>query len=352
VRIVADLSNISVFEDVGSYVILLVIQRKAPHLSGIEPATVIRCKDYVGHALEDALDGDRASNDFYQIYDVDQTAFHERDWALLSPKQARLRRRILNKPSLDEFLQVRQGMNTGSDDVFIIPKSRIPSGDRALYAPLLSDKQMLKFSVPKRVGEVVFYPYVQGRKITEQELRSKHPATWKYLESNKAILAARGSVRKGALEWWSPERPRSPKEMLRPKIVTPHLVVVPKFSADLNGEFAVSRSPFLFPIIEGSDELLLYFLAVLNSSVAYWQIATASHRYGGGYLMLEPKTLRGIRVPDPTTVPVATMKDLVRLTRLRIRSERNPESEHKLDELVCGLYGLIAEERKLVGLEL
>jgi hypothetical protein len=351
VRIIADLSNISVFEDVGSYVILLILQKNAPHLSAAEAATVIKCKDYVGHALQDALDGHRTSNDFYQIYNVDQATFHQADWTLLSPKQSRLHRRISRQPTLEGFLKIREGMNTGSDNVFILPRTRTPKEESEIYLPLLSDKEMAKFSVPSRVARVVFYPYLRGLKLTQDGLRKNYPETWAYLKAHKSELEDRASVRAARLEWWCPERPRSPKEMLRPKIVTPHLVVVPRFCLDLAGRFAVSRSPFLFPSIDGDDEtLLLYFIAVLNSSVAYWQLSASSHKYGGGYVMLEPKTLRNIHVPDPAEVSVPTMSKIIRLARSRVTGGADVKTERTLDELICELYELDQNEKRLIGI--
>ena len=147
-------------------------------------------------------------------------------------------------------------------------------------------------------------------------------------------------------------RPRPPENLLRPKIVSPHLILLPKFSLDSTGKYAVSRCPVIYPRSESSEqEVLRYFTAVLNSSVALWQIRGMSHRYSHGYLMLEPKTLRSIAVPDPAKVEVGVMKKIQALVQRRTESPENTQFEAQLDDLVLGLYGLTAGDRDVLAAE-
>jgi len=97
-------------------------------------------------------------------------------------------------------------------------------------------------------------------------LSSSFPRTWAYLQSHKGQLEQRPPVKTGRLPWWQPERPRF-DYLLRPKIVSPHLVVVPRFSLDQAGEYAITRSPLLYPKGKSVEQdLLRFFLAVLNST--------------------------------------------------------------------------------------
>lgn len=350
IRFLADLSEIPVFENLGSYVVLLILQKKPIHTLEPPNATIVRCKEFVGHALQKALEGKKESTNFYEIYEVKQTAFAQPDWIVLPAKQQSLQAKMIQLPSLAEFLVIRAGFITGANDVFIRDVSNIPPGENAIYAPYLSDRQMQRFTVPPKTGRVVFYPYLDKVKISEKELKEKFPKTWQYLNTHRKILETRKS---GNIPWWQPTRPRPPKDMLCPKIVSPHLILLSRFSLDDKGRYAITRSPLLYPKKEVVDQphLLNYFLAVLNSSVIYWQLANLSHKYSKGYLMLEPKILKKLKVPSPNMISPNLMKSIQSLVAKRLRKVSIFQTEAELDRLVADLYDLTHEERKQIGME-
>jgi hypothetical protein len=225
VRFLADLSQIPVFEDVGSYVILLVLQKKAQYLTEQPQATVVRCADLVGQALEDALEGKRSSTDFYTIYDVDQSAFKESEWNVLPPAQSELNRKLQHFSRLDAYLTIREGFVSGADDIFILQRDLVPPGEEEVYKPFLSDREMERYALPAQTSRVVFYPYLDGAKLETAELQRRFRQTWRYLESHQQALKHRAAVTKSQIPWWCPERPRSPENMFRPKLVSPHLIL-------------------------------------------------------------------------------------------------------------------------------
>lgn len=353
VRFLADLSAIRVFRDTASYVVLLVFQKKTGTSNMGAPATVLKCQDLLGRALQDVLEGRRVEGNFYSIYDVEQEVFQEDDWLVLPPTESRLRRRLARSPVVGDFLHVRAGFISGADDVFIIPREQVPDGEEAVFVPYLRDREMRLYAVPAETSHYFFYPYVSGVLLDEEQLRARFPGTWRYLLSHRRRLESRHPVRRRQLAWWRPVRPRPPDHMMRPKIVSPHLVVVPRFSLDLGGEYAVSHSPLLYPRETGGEEdMLRFFAAVLNSTACYWWISRHSHKYRSGYLMLEPKSLRRAPVPDPSVVAPDVMRRLLRLVdeRLFTSGLAAVEIERRADHLVADLYGLSSEERTAVGM--
>lgn len=350
VRFVVDLSEIDVFQGVGAYVILLIIQKKLQHDVNQESSVVVRCKKLPGQALQAAIEGKRLSTDLYEIYEVEQKVFMDEQWQILAPKQLTLMAKLSTYATLDQFLTVRVGFNTGANRIFIREVSDISKSEQAVYIPYLQDREMEKYTVCAKTKKVVFYPYVEGKKITESELRSKYKQTWSYLKQNSALLNARSAVIKGDCEWWSPERARLPGHMLRPKIVTPHLILLTKFSLDETGKYGISRSPLMYlKVLGGSLDLLYYFLGVLNSSAVFWQIASLSHKYRHGYFMLEPKTLKKLYVPDPSGVSPTAMKKVQRLVKQRLETG-NPSIEDQIDQTVADIYGLSEQERREIGM--
>jgi len=352
IECVADLTAVRIFENVGVYTILLIFQKK--NAFGPPPlAKIVRCQDRVAQALQDVLDERVVTSQFYSIHETTQEAFAEKEWSLAPPTIALMLKKYTDLAQLGHECHVRQGMNTGADDVFILPKRAVPEDGRDLYAPLLTDREMESYTVPRNVSDCVFYPYAGAELIEESELR-KHPKTWAYLSAYREKLEKRSAVKTNAIPWWRPERPREPKHMFQPKIVTPHLVISPRFALDARGRFAISRAPVLFSNIEGAagQDHLTFLLGILNSSACFWHIAQRSHIYDRGYSRLEGATLKGIRIPAFSSVDRNISRKLVRLVENRIEATGATalEIEDTIDDLVADLYGLTAAERRIVGI--
>jgi hypothetical protein len=107
-------------------------------------------------------------------------------------------------------------------------------------------------------------------------------------------------------------------------------------------------------LANGDDiDILKFFLAVVNSSVGFWYIATQSHRYGQGYVMLEPKTLEDVPVPDPSQIPTRAMKSLLGLVNSRLSQDGEDaiQVERQIDAIIAELYELSEEERLAIGID-
>ena len=234
IHCLADLSAIRVFEDTNTYVILLIVQRKSENLASPR-ATIVKCQDQVGHALQDAIEGKRVEGKFYSIHDVEQSAFESDGWLVLAPTETAINRRLSSLPFLDEFLRVPQGVITGADDVFVLDNRAVPEDEPSLFIPLLRDREMQPYTVPRRTSQSVFFPYFEGTKITEKMLRSDFRKTWEYLLSHRKRLEDRKALARYRRAWWEPMWPREPNTLLRAKIVVPHLVIMPRFALDARG---------------------------------------------------------------------------------------------------------------------
>jgi len=352
VHVLADLSEIPVFEGIGSYVVLLIVQRRALCAEPEPTAIVVRCREYVGRALLAAVRRRTERTDFYEVFEVDQEVFRSDPWVVLSRQQVSLRRRLKRYIQLGDIAAVRQGMVTGCDPVFVHRAEDVPAQERRVWLSFLADRDLGRYRVPRVSSRRVFYPFDGPSPLSEQVLKEKYPETYQYLRSNRDQLASRGPVKAGRVEWWRPDQPRPAKNLLRPKLVTPHLVLKPRFAIDESGRFAVSRSPLVL-CHSGVDDLVLlkYLLAVLNSTVGYWQITTLSHKYRSGYAMLEVKTLRDTRVPSPSEIEPRTMMRIQRLVDKLIANSTDAQVNEELDQIIATVYELTKAERSEVGLE-
>jgi hypothetical protein len=353
VHCVVDLSLIDVFKDVSAYVILMVFQRKLAGQAAPRPIFA-QCPDLVGHALQDVLDGRVSDSTFYSVFDLDEDALQGEKWSIVPPVTANILKKFAHLSTLGAVAALHQGIVTGADDVFILDASEIPAGEEDAYIPLLADRDMEPFTVPAKTRLSVFYPYAGNQLLDERALKSRFPGTFAYLRSHKAALQARTAVTIKGVPWWRPSWPRDPKNLLRPKILTPHIVLAPRFSLDSEGRLGVTRSPVVLakPGQAAEKDHLLFLLAILNSSACFWHIALTSHQYRGGYSRLEVSTLKSIAVPDPSTIERARMRLILRLATQRLTASGSTALglEEELDNEIADAYGLSPEERKVIGL--
>jgi hypothetical protein len=197
----------------------------------------------------------------------------------------------------------------------------------------------------------VFMPFdTIGERLKEGVLRKEFPETWNYLKKHKDRLAKRTATTGEGRLWWEPHRPRSRAKLLVPKIVTPHLVLLPRFGIDEKGKYAISHSPYIVPKLEsGGTSLLKVICAVMNSAIGHWQLASSSHKYSRGYLMLEVKTLRDFHMPDPASLSPTVTRKILRLVDKLIESPEDQKAMMELDSLVGEAFGLSADQLTVVG---
>ena len=358
IRCLVDLSSVPVFGNVNTYVILLVFQKRL-NIQTEPVATIAHCQELVGRALQDVVEGKQVETQFYNVFNVSQDAFNSDDWLLQPPSITRIQNKLESLPKISDFMRIGVGVQTGNNKVFIIPKSLVPKGEMNIFIPYLSDREMKSYNTTNQVEKYLFYPYIENKLLEENEIRAKYPKTWKYLLKYKNELESRAALKNNEL-WWQLDRPRL--EFIRlPKIISPHLSIVPRFCLDTEGKFAVVRSPVIYPkerrvesdLLERpvENELLRYFVAILNSSVCYRYVSEHSHKYGSGYSMLEPKTLLKTPVPDPTKISSSEMSQLLRLVDKRLLSSGNEaiQLEIEIDQAVSKLYGFTNEECSIYG---
>lgn len=341
-----DLSAVNVF-DYGVYVILLVCRRRETGSISVRPrATVVKCRAAVGAALADAVEGRSHVGDDYETFQISQDHFQREHWEVLSPDQMQLLEKLEKFPRLDQFYRVMQGAISGCDSAFVLEANLIPQEELDVWAPLLRDREIIRFGCPEITERRMFYPFRNNEKLTEDQLRGEYPWTWNKLISSSAVLHDRGAVQKEKLRWWEPERTRDPSVMLTPKVVCPELMAFPRFGIDLGGKFVVSHSPYIINMQDGSSpELLKYLCAILNSTIGFWQMTQAATRYQRGFAKILPRNLKSLRLPNPSALPPSVFKRLCEIAD----SKKLSIDLDALDNIVSDAYELSVHERSFFG---
>lgn len=354
VKCIVDLSDIKqrIFEEVGVYPILFIFQKTNQKSNAI----IAKIQDNTGQAIHHVLNKDFILNDTFSVYEVDQTFFKDDVWYLLPPTEFNLKQKFSEYPKIEEFFDVRTGFASGDVDAFIFHRKMIPKGEEKLFVPYLEDREMKTFISKTEVDAYFFYPFIDNLKITEEILKNSYQKTYNHLKKFEDTLSQRTEVKKGKLEWWMPNRPRSPKFMLVPKILTPHLVFTPRFNIDREGKFAVSRSPFLVPKFGFDDpDLLYYFTGILNSSVCFWYLLSHAPKYQNGFAMLEPTYLKNLPVPNPYTDDISKRILVQRvITLVKQRIIKNDVEiltlEKQIDNVVAELFNLNSSEKHFLNI--
>ena len=347
IRCLVDLSSVRVFEGVGAYSILLIVQkrREATHLG--RSATIGQVTDYVGSALQAVLEEADTREPYFKIFSVEQSDFQSKEWIIKPPEINEISLFLSRFPTLSDYLNCYQGFVTGADSVFIRDVLEIAEGESEIYLPYLPDREIGQYEVPPASRKVVLYPYGGNGLLDEEEIKNGYPETWKYLEGHKEILSRR--KRSDGTPWWRPYRPRSPERMLRPKIVAPHLMLTPRFAVDREGRFATKHGPFMVTKIAGGDEGLLldFFSAVLNSAVSGWYIRNHMPTFGRGYSRLEVATLRDLPVPNLEELQTREIEALAHFNRVAVEDKR---ARGEIDRIVASMFGLEIEELRIMGI--
>jgi len=265
----------------------------------------------------------------------------------MDPAEIKLRQQLRNFRPLSDYLLVRQGVVTGDDDVFVVPRAELPQGEEAAYKPYLRDREIFRYKTPDSVDFFMFYPFEGKRPFTEQEMAGEFPERWRYLLSRRERLERRGPVRRGDAPWWRPAWPRDPNVLFGPKIVCPHLMLTPRFAVDLEGRYVVSGSPFVSAAAKPeASALVSFFCAVLNSSVVAWYISTYAFKYSHGYNRIEVALLRHIPVPDPASLRADRLVALLRTIDTAITEGPNKDLDERIDDMVFDCYGFSAVDRQ------
>lgn len=350
-----DLSAISVFGTKGIYVILLIVQKLKP--SSNSNSILVKCESKEGYALQSALKWDFSEAKEYSVYQAPSSIFNNDEWFVLPKREIELKSKLESFPPVSEFLNIRQGFVSGNDRIYIVDKSTAERLGYELFRPYLLDKQMEKYTVPseEEIYSYLFWPFDEnGSKLSIEKISTDYPQVFEYFhEFYDELIKPKHRTENN---WIYPHRPRQ-DTLLQPKIICPHLMFTQKFALDTNGNYLVSHSPFIYikSKFEDADEIdtLKYYTAIFNSSACFWYISTHSHKYGGGYSMLEVKTLKNTPVPDPNNVSIGELNRIVQLVDDRMNASGYDAViiDRKIDKVIANLYNLSEKDLITLGME-
>jgi hypothetical protein len=248
---------------------------------------------------------------------------------------------------LGEYVNGRfyRGILTGLNEAFVVDRA---ARDR-LIAQHPSSAEVLK-------------PFLRGRdvkrwRVEPQDLWliftrrgidiSEYPAIEEYLSQYKDRLmpGAPGARKPGSYKWYEiQDNIAYWQEFEREKIVYPDIAQAPEFTFDNRGFYLVNTL-YLMP----TDQLWL--LGLLNSALIFWVYTKISTQIRGGFVRFIAQYVSQIPISPASAADQTAIAGLVERILALKRGDAGADVsdlEREIDERVGALFGLSAEERRMV----
>ena len=319
--------------------------------------------------------------------EIDTSKVKTSEWNFTIGKDTSLFEKLEEIPNkLGDISNIFVGLQTSADTVFLfkdfIPydTEKIIVKSKQLNTEIEMEPNLLKDVV--RSGEIgrywatptaiVLFPYTRQngkfKLITEQDLKSQHPKTWKYLSSNKKLLSEREHGKFLRTGWYQ-LYPKNLDTWEQPKVLIPYMVTRLSAYFDENNLYFVNVTTGGFGLTIKSGNLSLkYITGLLNSKLLNWYILKVSTTFHGGYFAANKQYIEQLPIHsfdlnnDKEAAQQERMVKLVeRMLELhkRLASAGLPQekemiqrqidtTDRQIDSLVYELYGLTEDEIAIV----
>jgi len=286
--------------------------------------------------------------------------------------------RSINWQNLMNFGQAYIGVLTGMDEAFVVDKHVISENNletEIIFPYAYQGAEVFRYSEVIPTASVI-YPYYETKSgtpslIDEQELKDKFPNIYRYLLKFKHKLQKRLDSRKlyaQGNEWYRHLRPGSFNYIRPKKFIIKGIDKISKVGTlDGNSAFNGANCPGII-FNESMEYSPFYFLAILNSKLATYHLRMVCPPKLSGYCRFNSTNinhlpLRTINFSDSTDkarhdkmvalvermLALHKQKADVKIDHEKKLAERQIEATDKqLDTLVYELYGLTAEEIRIV----
>jgi type I restriction-modification system DNA methylase subunit len=298
---------------------------------------------------------------FNNVLPLERGCLANESWVFEETRTRKLRARLLEEfpPLSEKYGAVRMGIKSGLNEAFII-----------------TDEQRAKIIKENPKAKDIIKPYVGGEDLDDWCHQwqnkwmiyiphgfkiSKFPAVRKHLEPFREALEGRATEQ----NWYELQQPQEAYADLlgKPKIVYPDMSRYPKFSLDTRGMYFSNTVYFI-----ASDSLFL--LGLLNSSLLWFVIRGLSNALRGGLWRfrlfsghVEKLPVRTIDFSKPADRSrhdkmVALVEQMLAAKKQLAAAQSDADKDfygnkcagldRQIDALVYELYGLTADEIKIV----
>lgn len=283
-------------------------------------------------------------------------------WRMESPVKLRLLEKLRKAGTpLGEYVKGRfyRGVLTGLNEAFVVDRAKRDKliaehpSSREVLKPFLRGRDVKRwrtefaeqYLIKIESSENKKHPWSdKPEKDAEKIFAKAYPAIHTFFTEDGMRKKLVGRYDQGKYFWelrscdyW--------REFEQPKIVVPAIENEVSYSPDDDGFFSNDKTSIIVP------PSVSFLLAILNSTVSWWITRQAFASKQGGFYEFKPMYVSQLPIPPATPADQKALEKLV----TRILSAKKADAgtdvsalEREIDAIVYRLYGLTAEEARVV----
>lgn len=283
----------------------------------------------------------------FSIYENDELGKAESVWSPKPYAAWSLLRRLSVDPTLkrvNDLFNVRQGVRTGNNSVFLIDKMTLesyPVNEQSFFRPAVVNRSIKNGQLNDSV--YIFFPHFNDSLDSERDLIESVPTFYeKRLAPSKQELQNRAIA--GGSKWWNLTRPRTIHKEQTPKIISTYYGGSGSFAYDESGNYVVVQGyAWMRKSKKGKFQidarnLDRAYVAILNSELFMTLLSATSNHIGGGQWDLSTQYVKKLIVPDLAhpNYPPQLIENLLTLAK----NEQWNDFLSKANFVVSSAYGL------------
>lgn len=239
--------------------------------------------------------------------------------------------------------------------------------EKEVVKRLLKGNDIRRYVV-NRPKHVLIFPYdAKEGKLIDIRALQKYEGVWSYLEENKKRLEDRESGKMKRKDWYAYVYPKNRTLFEKRKILTQVLSNSNKFVLDDKGEYYFvgggNAGGYGITLKEPYGDKDKLILGILNSRILEFYIKSISSRFRGGYYSYAKRFIEKVPLKIPEGKQEKLMASLIdEMLKLQLNlKEKSPSGNEKerleqqiknvdyeIDQEVYKLYGITAEEQKII----
>lgn len=276
--------------------------------------------------------------------DLSQDNSNLSGWKLLPQTTLSILNKIKNSGNnLEGYInrQFYHGIKTGYNDAFIVDaktRDKLISENftsKNILKPLIRGKNIKRWNVDYQNEWIIFT--VKGTDLTKFPAIHNHLINYK----DRLIPGIAGGRLKGNYEWYEIfHTPLNWRDFESPKILYQEIMTYQSFTLD-ECNFYPNNKVFIIPSASR------YLLGLLNSKIIWFFLHEIAPKLQGGALMLQTSYIKQIPIPTAPEAEHLAIEALVQKC-LDAKGQGVEEWEAEIDDRVAHLYGLTAEEMKII----
>lgn len=241
-----------------------------------------------------------------EIFQIRSSLVKPTSWAPTRQAAYRLRELLkgLKAPKLSQVFEIRQGVRSGDNHVFLIGKEyydALPQREKRYFRPIGGQGAIRKGQL--RQSRFVFFPYDEkGTLLTEDNQLERRVRTF----YTQRLLPKRDRLQKRSgidpQRWWELSRNVLPHRVRQPKIVSKYFGRAGDFAYDETGDYVTVQGHSWFWKTDAASltgtAIPWAYLALLNSSVFERMLQCFCPRMLGGQFNLSKRFIASIPLPD------------------------------------------------------